>query len=80
MDNVGQAEAIDHNLFKTLSSCWKFSQIVDDSSQCLVKFIVNYEFRNFFFAFVAGKFFEEVTEKMTDAFMERCLVVYGGAC
>jgi len=62
-------------LFNTLENNWRFASTPNGGTQ--VDFSISFEFRSVFYSQVAGLLFKEMVPKMTDAFIERCRLVYG---
>jgi coenzyme Q-binding protein COQ10 len=56
--------------FKKLYNCWKINQLDDNTSE--VEFFIEFSFNSFILDSLVGIFFKEATEKMIDAFNERC--------
>ena len=62
-------------LFKTLENSWRFTPT---ESGCEVEFSISFEFRSRLLHSVAGKSFEKVMLKMTDAFEARAAALSRG--
>ncbi len=60
---------------KYLYNDWRFEPHGESGSK--VYFTVDFEFKSMIFQKVAGLFFEEATQKMMQAFIDRAKVVYG---
>ncbi|KTC77880.1 type II toxin-antitoxin system RatA family toxin [Legionella brunensis] len=60
--------------FKHLEGFWRFDETPEG---CLVSFDLEFEFAGWMFSAILGPVFEQVTEKMVDAFCERAEVLYG---
>jgi len=61
--------------FRKLHNLWLFRDI-DGGSE--IDFTIDFEFRNFLLQAAASSVFERAFVKMSDAFVERANVVYGG--
>lgn len=62
--------------FRHLEGFWRFDTI-HDNDECQVSFDLEFEFAGRMFSLLLGPVFEQITEKMVDAFCERAEVVYG---
>jgi len=60
--------------FSHLEGFWRFEPTAQG---CLVLFDLEFEFSGRLLSVVLGPIFEQVTEKMVDAFCERAQVLYG---
>lgn len=60
--------------FKHLEGFWRFDQ---DASGCKVSFDLEFEFAGRVLAMLLGPFFEQLTDKMVDAFSTRAEQLYG---
>jgi len=63
--------------FKSLSGRWQFTEL--DDSACKVQFELDFEFSSRLIAMTVGPVFNQVVERMMDAFIERAKQVYGNA-
>jgi ribosome-associated toxin RatA of RatAB toxin-antitoxin module len=61
--------------FKHLEGFWRFDEEPDGG--CKVSFDLEFEFASRMFSVLLGSIFEQVTNKMIDAFCERAEQVYG---
>lgn len=61
--------------FKQLEGFWRFSPLGEEGSK--VSLDLQFEFANLLLAMAFGKLFEEVTDKLVNAFCERAKEVYG---
>ncbi len=61
--------------FKSLDGCWRFNALSDDA--CKVELDLAFEFSNKLTSFAFSKLFNELAEKMINAFTERAHQVYG---
>ncbi len=59
--------------FRTLENHWRFTS---DAEGCRIDFSIVFEFRNPLLQVAAGKAFETVVRKMTDAFVARAAALY----
>jgi len=64
-----------HGPFKHLEGFWRFDKVNDG---CLISFDLEFEFAGRMFSMLLGPVFEQVTNKMVDAFCERAEELYGG--
>lgn len=61
--------------FHHLEGFWRF----DESAEgCVISFDLEFEFKGRMFSMILGPVFEQITEKMVDAFCERAEVLYAG--
>lgn len=60
--------------FKHLEGFWRFDEV---DNQCVIAFDLEFEFAGRMFSMLLGPIFEQVTEKMVDAFCDRADEVYG---
>ncbi|KTD27902.1 type II toxin-antitoxin system RatA family toxin [Legionella israelensis] len=60
--------------FKHLEGFWRFDE---HSEGCTISFDLEFEFAGRMFSMLLGPVFEQVTNKMVDAFCERAEVLYG---
>ncbi|STX50303.1 Oligoketide cyclase/lipid transport protein [Legionella busanensis] len=61
--------------FKHLEGFWRFDEV--PGGGCQIGFDLEFEFAGRMFAFLLGSVFEQVTDKMVDAFCERAEFIYG---
>lgn len=59
--------------FRHLEGFWRFDEINDG---CRVSFDLEFEFAGGFFSMILGPVFEQITNKMVDAFCERAEKMY----
>jgi ribosome-associated toxin RatA of RatAB toxin-antitoxin module len=60
--------------FSHLEGFWRF----DETEQgCLISFDLEFDFAGRMFSMLLGSIFEQVTDKMVDAFCDRAQVLYG---
>lgn len=60
--------------FSHLEGFWRF----DETDQgCLISFDLEFDFSGRMFSMLLGSIFEQVTDKMVDAFCDRAQVLYG---
>lgn len=71
-----KAQAIDLAMFDHLVSEWTI-QSTDNPNECRVRFVVDFEFRSYAYAYIANLFFTQVVERMIEAFQKRCIEIYG---
>ena len=64
-----EAEAVDSSLFNHLKSSWFIVKLEDGG--CKVDFYVDFEFKNYIYAYAANIFFIQVSKEMFIAFMKR---------
>lgn len=60
--------------FSHLEGFWRFDKV---EQGCIVSFDLEFEFAGRMFSMLLGPIFEQITDKMVDAFCERAEVVYG---
>lgn len=60
--------------FSHFEGFWRFDET---SEGCKISFDLEFEFAGRMFSMLLGPVFEQVTEKMVDAFCERALSLYG---
>lgn len=60
--------------FSHLEGFWRFDEEADG---CKVSFDLEFEFAGRMFSLLLGPVFEQVTDKMVDAFCDRAEVIYG---
>ncbi|MDI9818734.1 MULTISPECIES: type II toxin-antitoxin system RatA family toxin [unclassified Legionella] len=60
--------------FKHLEGFWRFDEVPEG---CQISFDLEFEFAGWMFSMLLGSVFEQVTEKMVDAFCERAEALYG---
>ena len=60
--------------FKHLEGFWRFDEV---NSGCTISFDLEFEFAGKIFSMLLGPVFDQVTDKMVDAFCERAVVIYG---
>jgi ribosome-associated toxin RatA of RatAB toxin-antitoxin module len=60
--------------FSHLEGFWRFDE-VDDG--CKISFDLEFEFAGRMFSMLLGPVFEQVTDKMVDAFCDRAEILYG---
>ncbi|WP_131783563.1 type II toxin-antitoxin system RatA family toxin [Legionella gresilensis] len=60
--------------FKHLEGFWRFDEVPQG---CQIGFDLEFEFAGRMFAYLLGSVFEQVTDKMVDAFCERAESIYG---
>jgi coenzyme Q-binding protein COQ10 len=63
--------------FHHLDSCWSF--VAEGEGTCLVRFVIDYEFKSRMLTMVMGSMFEGVFRKFGEAFEARADAVYGTA-
>ncbi|WP_298625206.1 type II toxin-antitoxin system RatA family toxin [uncultured Legionella sp.] len=60
--------------FSHLEGFWRFD---DEDGGCKISFDLEFEFAGKIFSMLLGPVFDQVTDKMVDAFCDRAEVVYG---
>lgn len=60
--------------FSHLEGFWRFDEI---DNGCQVSFDLEFEFAGRMFSMLLGPLFEQITDKMVDAFCDRAEVIYG---
>lgn len=60
--------------FSHLEGFWRFD---DENGGCKISFDLEFEFAGKIFSMLLGPVFDQVTDKMVDAFCDRAEVVYG---
>ena len=60
--------------FKHLEGFWRFDEI---EGGCIISFDLEFEFAGRVFSMLLGPVFDQVTDKMVDAFCDRAAVIYG---
>lgn len=60
--------------FSHLEGFWRFDQTTDG---CIIAFDLEFDFAGRMFSMLLGPIFEQVTDKMVDAFCDRAKVLYG---
>lgn len=60
--------------FKHLEGFWRFDEVPEG---CKISFDLEFEFTGWMFSKILGPVFEQVTEKMVDAFCQRAEEIYG---
>lgn len=60
--------------FSHLEGFWRFDEV---ENGCQISFDLEFEFKGKIFSSLLGPVFEQVTDKMVDAFCERAQEVYG---
>lgn len=60
--------------FNHLEGFWRFDET---ESGCQIAFDLEFEFAGGFFSMILGPLFDQITDKMVDAFCDRAEVVYG---
>jgi len=67
--------------FKQLEGFWRFNQLVnsreDTQVACKVSLDLEYEFSNALLAMTVGPVFNQIANKLVDAFSQRAVTVYG---
>ncbi|MDH3000151.1 ubiquinone-binding protein [Chelonobacter oris] len=61
--------------FRFLQGYWQFDEI--DEGSCYIRLKLEFEFSSALISMVFGKIFEQLTQKMIDAFKKRAKEVYG---
>lgn len=78
-NTMRQDESIDLELvkgpFRQLAGGWQFRPLTGDA--CKVSLDLHFEFENRLTDMMLGPFFEEICNKMVDAFTSRAAAVYG---
>lgn len=62
--------------FSHLEGFWRFDEV---DGGCKISFDLEFEFAGRMFSMLLGPVFEQVTDKMVDAFCDRAGVVYGAS-
>lgn len=62
--------------FNHLEGFWRFDE---ESGGCRISFDLEFEFAGRMFSMLLGPIFEQVTDKMVDAFCERAEEIYGSS-
>jgi len=62
-------------VFKYLEAVWTFT-CLDDGS-CMVELDISFEFKSYFYAYIANLFFLESAKGIIPAFELRCSYLYG---
>jgi coenzyme Q-binding protein COQ10 len=73
---LAKAISTDASLFKELITTWQFSP--RSPTNCLVDFSIQFEFASPLHAQASNVFFDQVSQLMMKAFIDRCHGVYGG--
>jgi ribosome-associated toxin RatA of RatAB toxin-antitoxin module len=60
--------------FSHLEGFWRFDEV---DTGCLISFDLEFEFAGRMFSMLLGPLFEQITDKMVDAFCDRAESVYG---
>ncbi|KTD32530.1 oligoketide cyclase/lipid transporter protein [Legionella moravica] len=60
--------------FSHLEGFWRFDEVEDG---CKISFDLEFEFSGKIFSMLLGPVFDQVTDKMVDAFCDRAEVIYG---
>ncbi|CEG58131.1 Polyketide cyclase/dehydrase family protein [Legionella fallonii LLAP-10] len=60
--------------FSHLEGFWRFDEV---AGGCQISFDLEFEFAGKIFSMLLGPVFDQVTDKMVDAFCDRALAVYG---
>lgn len=60
--------------FKHLEGFWRFDEVEEG---CKISFDLEFEFAGGLFSLLLGPIFEQVTNKMVDAFCDRAETIYG---
>lgn len=60
--------------FSHLEGFWRFDEV---NGGCKISFDLEFEFAGKLFSMLLGPVFDQVTDKMVDAFCDRALIVYG---
>ncbi len=60
--------------FSHLEGFWRFDETTDG---CTISFDLEFDFAGRMFSMLLGPIFEQVTDKMVDAFCDRAKVLYG---
>jgi ribosome-associated toxin RatA of RatAB toxin-antitoxin module len=60
--------------FSHLEGFWRFDEVGEG---CLISFDLEFEFSGRIFLMLLGPVFEQVTNKMVDAFCDRAVAIYG---
>lgn len=61
--------------FKHLQGFWRFDETA--TGGCHISFDLEFEFAGYVFSMLLGPIFDQVTDKMVDAFCERAEAIYG---
>ncbi|KGP62476.1 ribosome association toxin RatA [Legionella norrlandica] len=61
--------------FSHLEGFWRFDEM--DNKGCKISFDLEFEFAGKIFSMLLGPIFDQVTDKMVDAFCERAEAIYG---
>ena len=61
--------------FSHLEGFWRFDEVSDGG--CQISFDLEFDFAGRMFPMLLGPIFEQVTDKMVDAFCDRAKVLYG---
>lgn len=61
--------------FSHLEGFWRFDEM--ENNGCKISFDLEFEFAGKIFSMLLGPVFDQVTDKMVDAFCDRAEVVYG---
>lgn len=61
--------------FSHLEGFWRFDE--DEHGGCRISFDLEFEFAGRLFSMLLGPVFDQVTDKMVDAFCDRAVSVYG---
>jgi len=59
--------------FSHLEGFWRFDEVAEG---CLISFDLEFEFAGRMFSMLLGPVFEQVTDKMVDAFCDRAAAIY----
>ena len=62
--------------FSHLEGFWRFDET---SEGCMISFDLEFDFAGRMFSMLLGPIFEQVTDKMVDAFCDRAEVIYNGS-
>mmetsp|Transcript_19456 Transcript_19456/g.32013 ORF Transcript_19456/g.32013 Transcript_19456/m.32013 type:complete len:418 (+) Transcript_19456:1669-2922(+) len=66
------AEAEGSDMFNVMKNTWQFEERPLDPKTCLLKFSLDFQFRSSLYNAVAETYFVAISNKMVDAFLERC--------
>lgn len=61
--------------FSHLEGFWRFDE--EEQGGCRISFDIEFEFAGKLFSMFLGPIFDQITDKMVDAFCERAVSVYG---
>lgn len=73
---TSEEEISSSSLFKLFISKWTFNSI-EGGDGCRVEFEIEFEFKNYIFAYVTSLFWGEISKAIMKAFIKRCYKIYG---